>query len=117
LLSPVIEGYRHHNDDAGDDLLDPVRQAVLRAADLDHGHDGRPAHCADHGAAPPLLPIAVPLPPGRLPPPMITAAITSSSRPTATVGSPTDSRENCSTPATPASAAVSAYTATLQRST
>ena len=56
-------------------------------------------------AAPATVPTTVPLPPSRLPPPMITAAMTSSSRPTATVGSPTDSFENCSTPASPASAA------------
>ena len=48
---------------------------------------------------------------------MMTAAMTSSSKPTATVGSPTDSRENSSTPASPASAAASVYTAILHAST
>src|SRR6185503_11206612 len=58
-------------------------------------------------AAPMIVPATVPRPPDRLPPPMMTAAITSSSRPMATVGSPTDSFENCSSPAMPASAAPS----------
>src|SRR3982751_5990017 len=55
-------------------------------------------------AAPMIVPSTVPRPPVRLPPPMMTAAMTSSSRPTATVGSPTESFENCSRPAMPASA-------------
>src|SRR5438552_920100 len=55
--------------------------------------------------APTRVPATVPRPPKRLPPPMMTAAITSSSRPTATVGSPTDSFENCRTPPAPANAA------------
>ena len=42
-------------------------------------------------AAPAVVPTTLPRPPCRLPPPIITAAITSSSRPSATVGSPTDS--------------------------
>ena len=56
-------------------------------------------------AAPMIVPATVPRPPVRLPPPMMTAAMMSSSRPTATVGSPTDSFENCSSPAMPTSAA------------
>ena len=35
----AIEGDRNDDDAAGDDLLDPVGQSVLRAADLDHRHD------------------------------------------------------------------------------
>ena len=81
----------------GDNLLNPVRQPLLRAADLNDGHDRCAAERAGNRAFPPV----------RLPPPMMTAAITSSSSPTATVGSPTDSLENSITPATPASAAAS----------
>ena len=47
----------------------------------------------------PLMP---PMPPERLAPPITTAAITSSSLPTAVVGSPTVSRAYCMTPARPA---------------
>src|SRR5206468_11802565 len=65
-------------------------------------------------AAPASVPTTLPLPPRRLPPPMITAAMTSSSRPTATVGSPTDSLENSITPASPARAAPIVYTSNLR---
>src|SRR5262249_38601015 len=54
-------------------------------------------------AAPIIVPATDPRPPVRLPPPMMTAAITSSSAPTPTVGSPTDSFENWSRPAAPVS--------------
>ncbi len=59
---------------------------------------GQPIWMTAMMAAPIIVPSTVPRPPARLPPPMITAAMTSSSRPTATVGSPTESFENCSTP-------------------
>ena len=68
----------------------------------------QPMATTDMMVAPSTVPSTVPLPPVRLPPPMMTAAITSSSRPTATVGSPTESFENCITPARPAKAAESA---------
>src|SRR5262249_23704800 len=55
-------------------------------------------------AAPAIVPTTLPLPPRRLPPPMMTAAITWSSSPWATVGSPTDSFENAIRPARAASA-------------
>src|SRR6516162_4067785 len=81
---------------------------------------GRP--CCEHPtwmiamiAAPAIVPMTLPLPPEKLPPPMMTAAITSSSRPTETVGSPTDSCENSSTPARPASAPEIAYTPHLHQ--
>ncbi len=54
--------------------------------------------------APTIEPRTEPSPPARLPPPMTTAAMTSSSRPTATVGSPTVRRENWKRPAVPAAA-------------
>src|SRR5206468_9361489 len=102
-----IERHGADDDPAGHELLHPVGQPFLRAADLNQCHDGRATS----------VPATVPRPPKRLPPPMMTAAITSSSRPTATVGSPTDSFENCRTPPAPANAAAAAYTATLHRST
>ena len=49
-----------------------------------------PIWITDIVAAPRIVPGTVPRPPARLPPPMMTAAITSSSRPSAAVGSPTD---------------------------
>ena len=75
-----------------------------------------PIWMTDMIAAPAMVPTTLPRPPSRLPPPMITAAITSSSRPTATVGSPTDNFENSITPASAASAAESVYTANLHQS-
>src|SRR6516225_11362991 len=49
---PPIQRHREDNDHAGDDLLDPVRQALLRAADLDDGHDGRARNRADNTSPP-----------------------------------------------------------------
>ena len=60
--------------------------------------------------APASDPRIEPSPPDSVPPPMTTAAMTSSSSPLATVGPPTVSRENCIRPAMPASAADNAYT-------
>ena len=52
-------------------------------------------------SAPTTEPNTLPSPPSRLPPPITTAAITSSSVPIATVGSPWRSRDSCITPASP----------------
>ena len=52
-------------------------------------------------SAPTTEPNTLPSPPCRLPPPITTAAMTSSSVPIATVGSPCRRRESCITPAKP----------------
>ena len=54
-------------------------------------------------SAPKTEPRMLPSPPASGAPPMTTAAMTSSSRPTESVGSPTVSVENSITPATPTS--------------
>src|SRR5204863_2813180 len=49
-LPPAIQGHRPDDDRAGDDLLDPVRQPLLRTANFNHRHD-RGAGCrADYTA-------------------------------------------------------------------
>src|ERR1017187_1525534 len=65
--------------------------------------------------APMMEPRTVPEPPLRLAPPMMTAAMTSSSSPTATVGSPTRSRESWNTPESPKKQPAMAKTRTLRR--
>ena len=52
-------------------------------------------------SAPIIEPRMLPLPPFKLAPPITTAAITSSSRPIATEGSPCVSRESCISPPRP----------------
>src|SRR5437660_444490 len=47
---PSIEPDGEHDDRPGDDLLHPVRQSLLRAADLDDRHDRRARHRADDAA-------------------------------------------------------------------
>src|SRR5947199_356879 len=49
-LPPAVERDRGHDHTAGDDLLHPVREAALRAADLDHGHEDRAHQRAEDGA-------------------------------------------------------------------
>ncbi|KYG08612.1 hypothetical protein BE21_22760 [Sorangium cellulosum] len=66
-------------------------------------------------SAPITLPATLPSPPESGAPPMTTAAMTSSSRPTESVGSPTVSVENSITPATPARRLDRVYTAIFTR--
>ena len=50
--APAVQRDRENDDGAGDDLLHPVRQAPLRAADLDDGHRAGAEHGADDRTAP-----------------------------------------------------------------
>ena len=74
---------------------------MISCEELSHARYDPPRRMVIMMAAPIRLPSGEPSPPERLAPPMTAAAMTSSSKPTATVGSPTVSRENCITPATP----------------
>src|ERR1022692_2972318 len=65
--------------------------------------------------APMIEPRTVPEPPFRLAPPMMTAAMTSSSSPTATVGSPRRSRESWKTPERPKKQPARTNITTLRR--
>ena len=50
-LPKPVERHGQHDDRARDDLLHPVRQASLRAANLDDGHGGGTEDGPGHGAA------------------------------------------------------------------
>jgi hypothetical protein len=68
-----------NNDDDRNDFLNPVSEIQFGAAICHYSHDKRADGRIQNPPSPPL----------RLAPPMITAAITASSRPFAVVGSPT----------------------------
>src|SRR5262245_7345078 len=51
-LPPPIQRNRGHDHDAGHDLLHPVGQPLLRAADLYHGHERGPHERPEGGALP-----------------------------------------------------------------
>src|SRR4051812_927177 len=52
FLTPPVEADREYDDGAGDDLLHPVRKPLLRAPDLDDGHDRRARDRANDAALP-----------------------------------------------------------------
>src|SRR5258706_412633 len=74
---------------------------MISCANVDHPIWFDPLRKTAMIKAPIIDPRTVPAPPFRLAPPITTAAMTSNSKPTATVGSPTASRDICRRPANP----------------